>query len=108
MIADLRNFILPPSPIANVITVQIEMLSVSDKEEQQFRTYIQTKILELLKYPQMTDRYEEVIEAHPQTFDWVFVILGKKNFLGAISELGYGKADAYFGSVANQGPESRP
>lgn len=72
MILDLRKAVLPRSDIADAITAQFEMLDVTDEEELQLRTSVQTRILELLKYPHMTDRYEELLEAHPQTFEWVF------------------------------------
>jgi hypothetical protein len=46
----------------------IEMLHVSDASEQKLRTSIQTSMIASLKYPSMTHRYEDVVEAHPNTF----------------------------------------
>lgn len=54
------------------ITAQIEMLSVGHKEEQLLRRTIQQTLLELLQYPYMTGRYEQLMEAHPETFGWIF------------------------------------
>jgi hypothetical protein len=56
----------------DVITAQIEMLSVGNEEEELLRRTIQRAILGLLHYPNMTDRYEHLVDAHPQTFDWIF------------------------------------
>ncbi|KAE9364418.1 hypothetical protein N431DRAFT_421379 [Stipitochalara longipes BDJ] len=50
----------------------IEMLNVSDASERKLRTSIQESIINSLKYPSMTHRYEDVIEAHPNTFEWAF------------------------------------
>lgn len=72
MITDLRNTLAPASSGVDNITTQIEMLSVHQEEEKSFRNGLQRKILELLSYPYMTDRYEQVLEAHPQTFNWIF------------------------------------
>jgi hypothetical protein len=86
MIADLRNAVLSESSTADVITAQIEMLDVSHEEEQRLRSSIERKILELL-YPYMTDRYEDVLEAHLQTFDWIFSDPKEWQLPGAISEM---------------------
>ena len=54
------------------ITAGIEMLSVSEVEENHLRNSIQTEILESLKYSTMTNRYEDVVDAYPETFEWAF------------------------------------
>jgi predicted CoA-binding protein len=54
------------------ITAQIEMLSVGRKEEQLLQRTIQKILLKLLQYPYMTGQYEQLTEAHPETFDWIF------------------------------------
>jgi hypothetical protein len=54
------------------ITAEVEMLEVGDGEEERLRSSVQRKILGELQYPAMTNRYEEVLQAHPQTFDWIF------------------------------------
>ncbi|CZR66945.1 uncharacterized protein PAC_16845 [Phialocephala subalpina] len=54
------------------IISEIEMLDIDHAEELKIRTSIQRKILEALAYPTMTTRYEDVLEAHPHTFDWIF------------------------------------
>jgi len=54
------------------ITADIEMLGVSDAAEHKVRTAIHDEILQSLRYPAMTNRYEDVLEAHPDTFEWAF------------------------------------
>jgi hypothetical protein len=48
------------------------MFNVSEAEESELRNIVQSKILESLRYPTMANRYENVAEAHPCTFDWAF------------------------------------
>jgi hypothetical protein len=55
-----------------VVAANIEMFSVPQQEDSRQRVQVQTKILHDLKYSAMTHRYEEVLEAYQQTFDWVF------------------------------------
>lgn len=71
VIAGLRDQV-SPSSTADVITAQFEMLSVNDEEEKALRRTVQKQILEMLRYPYMTDRYEQLVEAHPDTFEWIF------------------------------------
>jgi hypothetical protein len=54
------------------ITAAIEMLDVSDAAEQELRTSVQDGIIRSLSYPAMTNRYEDLVEAHPKTFEWAF------------------------------------
>ncbi|CZR63072.1 uncharacterized protein PAC_12969 [Phialocephala subalpina] len=54
------------------ITAKIEMLDVGHAEEQRLRLSVQKKLLESLRYPDMTSRYEDVLQAHPKTFEWIF------------------------------------
>lgn len=54
------------------ITAGIEMLDVSQAEENRLRTLVQLEILKNLGYKGSTNRYEAVIEAHLRTFDWAF------------------------------------
>lgn len=68
----IRNSAFINPPTLDDITAQIEMLNVEDEEEQRFRRSIQKTILEALRYANMTERYEDLVEAHPQTFGWVF------------------------------------
>jgi len=72
MIADLMTALLPQSPPMDIITARIEMLDVSYQEEQNLRNPVSKKILDELPYPCMTDRYEEILQAHPKIFDWIF------------------------------------
>lgn len=60
------------TPSVTDITAQIDMLAVEDQEEKRLRSTVQRTILESLRYPNMTDRYEDLVEAHPQTFDWIY------------------------------------
>ncbi|CAG8948956.1 hypothetical protein HYFRA_00002084 [Hymenoscyphus fraxineus] len=52
------------------ITADIEMLDVSDAAELKVRKAIHNSILESLRFPTMSSRYDDVLEAHPQTFEW--------------------------------------
>jgi NACHT domain len=54
------------------ITSEIEMLDISSAEEEKLRRTVEVKVLEELAYESMTSRYENVLHAHPQTFDWIF------------------------------------
>lgn len=55
-----------------VITAQVEMLNVGPERESQLRDIVNRTILEQLSYPHMTNRYEEIQEAHSKTFEWIF------------------------------------
>lgn len=48
------------------------MLSVSFAEEMDLRRSIQLNILEEMQYHMMTNPYERILEAHPETFEWAF------------------------------------
>ncbi|KUJ12525.1 uncharacterized protein LY89DRAFT_593058, partial [Mollisia scopiformis] len=48
------------------------MLDVEDTEEEELRLSVDKKILEHLIYPAMTYRYEDVLQPHPKTFDWIY------------------------------------
>ncbi|KFX94993.1 hypothetical protein O988_06049 [Pseudogymnoascus sp. VKM F-3808] len=54
------------------ITTSISMLAVSSEEETNLREDIQTTIIKSLEYPTMTNRYEDIGEAFPQTLEWAF------------------------------------
>jgi hypothetical protein len=54
------------------ITAKIEMFHVSEKIEEKHQGEVQRAILESLRYPMMSARYEEVLEAYPNTFEWIF------------------------------------
>ncbi|KAF4629488.1 hypothetical protein G7Y89_g8658 [Cudoniella acicularis] len=72
MMSDLRTSLLPANSPVDVITAQIEMLNVGDQEEEKLRNTVSRMLLEELSYPQMTNRYEEIVEAHPETLEWIF------------------------------------
>lgn len=72
MIADLRKDIFSPFSTIEVITARVEMLNVGPEKESQLRNVVNKTILEQLSYPHMTNRYEEIQEAHSKTFDWIF------------------------------------
>jgi hypothetical protein len=72
MIADLRKDLFSPFSTMDIITAQVEMLNVGPEKESQLRDVVNTTILEQLSYPHMTNRYEEIHEAHSKTFDWIF------------------------------------
>ncbi|KAF8846974.1 hypothetical protein BDZ45DRAFT_637563, partial [Acephala macrosclerotiorum] len=48
------------------------MLGVRSEDEEELRLSIDKKILEHLVYPAMTHRYEDVLQVHPKTFDWIY------------------------------------
>jgi hypothetical protein len=50
----------------------MELLEVSPDEEQKLRLSVDTYVLKSLRYPTMTNRYEKVDEAYPDTFHWIF------------------------------------
>lgn len=52
------------------ITATVEILAVSQREEKALRADVQQVILENLAYVAMPQRYEQVVDAHPTTFDW--------------------------------------
>jgi hypothetical protein len=54
------------------ITARIEMLNVSADTERMLRTAVQDAIFQSIQYPSMTDRYEDIVEAYPKTFEWAF------------------------------------
>ncbi|PVH79590.1 hypothetical protein DL98DRAFT_420136, partial [Cadophora sp. DSE1049] len=56
----------------NEITARFEMLSVSEVHERKLRHDIDTAIIQNLAYSSMTERYENITEAFPKTFDWIF------------------------------------
>jgi hypothetical protein len=45
---------------------------VSRSEESKLRRSVQIKILESLRFPTTTSRYESVVEAYPETFEWAY------------------------------------
>jgi hypothetical protein len=54
------------------IASEIEMLGVSDTTELRTRNTVHRGILRGLHYATMSDRYEELPEAHTETFEWAF------------------------------------
>ncbi|PVH80336.1 hypothetical protein DL98DRAFT_654744 [Cadophora sp. DSE1049] len=54
------------------IVASTETLEVARDEEAEFRKLVGNKILESLRYPMMSQRFEEVSEAHVKTFNWIF------------------------------------
>jgi hypothetical protein len=52
-----------------VFAARVEMLDVSKSDEDQTRELVQDSIPESLKYAAMSNRYESLPEAHPQTFE---------------------------------------
>ena len=54
------------------IAAGVEMLDVSKAVEWRLRRSVLQEIIGSLRYPIMTYRYEDVVEAHPKTFEWAF------------------------------------
>jgi hypothetical protein len=48
------------------------MLNVSEEDEKQLQNYVSRTILKTLSFPRMTNRYENILEAHPETYQWIF------------------------------------
>jgi hypothetical protein len=57
---------------SNRIIPSIEMLDVSPEEESLFRSSVLNKIFASLAFSAMTQRYEDVADAHQDTFEWIF------------------------------------
>lgn len=56
----------------NGIIRPIEMSDVSQEEEDLFRSSVLQKIFAGLAFSAMTQRYEDVADAHQDTFEWIF------------------------------------
>jgi hypothetical protein len=56
----------------NRIIRSVEMFDVSQEEEDFFRSSVLRKILAGLEFSAMTQRYEDVADAHQDTFEWIF------------------------------------
>lgn len=54
------------------VVAEIDPLDISQDEEDKVRLAVATHVLENLQYHTMTNRYEEIIEAYPQTCDWIY------------------------------------
>jgi len=54
------------------ITASFEVMSVSARQEKQLRRAITQDILGSLSFPSMTNRYEDLVNAHPTTLEWAF------------------------------------
>jgi hypothetical protein len=54
------------------IIAKIEMLHVSESMEEKHQGEVQRVILDSLRYSMVSARYEEVLEAYPNTFEWMF------------------------------------
>ena len=48
------------------------MLGATPEEEQSLRDDVESSILESLTFEGMSSRFEDVVEAHVETFEWVF------------------------------------
>lgn len=58
----------PKSPPS--IAARVEMFTVAQPDEDKVYKVVQTSILKSLQYPAMSNRYESLTEAHPDTFEW--------------------------------------
>lgn len=56
------------------ITASVEMLTVFHSEEDQLRKMVNATLLGELSYPDLSTRYEAVLEAYPETFEWAFQV----------------------------------
>jgi predicted ATPase len=71
MIVNARHSKQPADGVAR-ITAEVELLSVSDEQEMKLQNNVQEEIIRALAYPEMTFRYERIMEAYPTTFEWAF------------------------------------
>ncbi|KUJ06478.1 uncharacterized protein LY89DRAFT_692455 [Mollisia scopiformis] len=55
---------------------KLQMLSATQADEAKLRKSVNAILLGSLHYPTMTSRYEAVLEAYPQTFEWAFQTSG--------------------------------
>jgi hypothetical protein len=68
------------------------MLDISREEEDPLRSNVPRKILESLAFSSMTQRYEDVADAHQETFEWIFMIRQHSSFSGLTSRSGLPQA----------------
>ncbi|KAE9371784.1 hypothetical protein N431DRAFT_559214 [Stipitochalara longipes BDJ] len=52
------------------IIARYEMLDVSNNQETELRRTVQKELLDNLTYSSMAERYEDIVEAFPDTFNW--------------------------------------
>ncbi|KAG4418327.1 hypothetical protein IFR04_008536 [Cadophora malorum] len=69
--ANTKNYEIVVDNIGEIVAA-VEMLDVSDAAELRTRNSVQREILRRLRYATMSERYEEVLEAHAETFEWAF------------------------------------
>jgi hypothetical protein len=55
---------------ANHVAADVEMLDSPRFSDDILRMKVNQALLELLSYPTMSSRYEAVVEAYPETFEW--------------------------------------
>lgn len=72
------------------------------------RSTVQRTILESLRYPNMTDRYEDLVEAHNKHSTGSIVTPAKiRSCLGAILDSGYERKREFIGSMVRRARENR-
>lgn len=62
-----------PGKPSGTITALFEMCNVSKSDEILLRTSINKSLVESLRYPAMSNRYESLAEPHLNTFEWAFI-----------------------------------
>ena len=77
------------------LVADVELLDVSDTMERQLRTSVHNMLIRSKSYPEMTYRYEDVIEAHPKTLNGHFMIRLRSNTHGVTFQNGLNGAKAY-------------
>jgi hypothetical protein len=60
------------SDLEQRVTTDIDLLDISQEDEDKVRLAVAENILDSLQYPTMTHRYEEIVEAYSETCDWIF------------------------------------
>lgn len=68
----LDNLVQSSTNVHANISARPEVININQEEEHRARSLVHARIVESLKYSTMTSRYEDVIEAYPKNFDWLF------------------------------------
>ncbi|KAH7321939.1 hypothetical protein BKA65DRAFT_482368 [Rhexocercosporidium sp. MPI-PUGE-AT-0058] len=60
------------SSLLGRVVATIELMGVSDDEEERLKKSVNNNIVNALAHPSMISRYEHIAESYPQTFEWAF------------------------------------
>jgi hypothetical protein len=86
------------------ITAGIEVLNVSGAKERNLTDSIRNTLVESLSYAEMTYRYEDLVTAHPATFEWALKAPTEKQSWHNLSDwLKFGSAVYWVSGKAGSG-----